>query len=199
LAEAAARVGSRTLLLELDLRMPTLAQQLNLQSGPGLADVLTGVVSIDETTQSVGLEEVEPGSAPSRWAMHVLPAGSVLPLNPDELVEGNAMEATLEYARHVYDFVVVDAPPLTTVSDAFPMLDRVDGVLVVSRVGRSRRDQAEQLHRTLVSSGAVQLGVVANGVKSGTTDAYVSPGRTVDSLEVSMPMVVSPRDVINRP
>jgi Mrp family chromosome partitioning ATPase len=63
--------------------------------------------------------------------------------------------------------VVIDTPPLTAVSDAFPLLRKVDGVIVVGWVGHSRRDAAERLHQVLASSAAPLLGVIANGSKSG--------------------------------
>jgi polysaccharide biosynthesis transport protein len=109
LAGAAARMGSRVLLLEADLRRPTIAVQLDVASGPGVADVLIGVV---------------------------------------------------------------DTPPLTAVSDAFPLLSKVDGVIIVGRVGRNRRDVAQRLHETLTGAGAPLLGVVANGFKSGRLGGY---------------------------
>ena len=71
----------------------------------------------------------------------------------------------LERARVQYDLVVIDTPPLAAVSDAFPLLGKVDGVIIVGRVGRNRRDVAERLHETLMAAGAPLLGVVANGVK----------------------------------
>jgi Mrp family chromosome partitioning ATPase len=55
----------------------------------------------------------------------------------------------------------------------FPLLTKVDGVVIVGWVGRSRRDDAEQLHQVLAGSGAPLLGVIANGAKSGGPDAYV--------------------------
>ena len=68
--------------------------------------------------------------------------------------------------------VVVDTPPLTAVSDAFPLLGKVDGVIIVGRVGRNRRDVAQRLHETLPGAGAPLLGVVANGFKSGRLGGY---------------------------
>jgi len=60
----------------------------------------------------------------------------------------------------------------TAVSDAFPLLNRVDGVLIVGRVGRNRRDVAERLHETLTGAGAPLLGVVANGFKATRRGYY---------------------------
>jgi Mrp family chromosome partitioning ATPase len=72
----------------------------------------------------------------------------------------------LEGVRSAYDLVVIDTPPLTAVSDAFPLLGKVDGVIIVGRVGRNRRDVAERLHQTLAGAGAPLLGVIANGFKA---------------------------------
>ena len=107
----------------------------------------------------------------------MLAAGAVLPPNPGELLESRAMDAVLEQAKSTYDLVVIDTPPLTAVSDAFPLLTKVDGVVIVGRVGHSRRDAAEQLHQVLASSGAPLLGVIANGAKSGGGSARYYSGR----------------------
>ena len=102
----------------------------------------------------------------------VLVAGASLPPNPGELIESHAMESLLQQAKTRYDLVVVDTPPLTAVSDAFPLLRKVDGVIIVGRVGRNRRDVAQRLHETLTGAGAPLLGVVANGLKSGRRGGY---------------------------
>lgn len=172
LAEAAARLGSRVLLLEADMRHPTLAQQLGLQSGPGLADVLIGTVAMEEATESVSLQ-APAGERANGRTLDVLAAGAYLPPNPAALVESSAMDALLEQARSVYDLVMIDTPPLAVISDAFPLLRKVDGVVIVGRVGHSRRDAAEQLHELLASSGAPLLGIVANGSKSSGPGGYV--------------------------
>jgi succinoglycan biosynthesis transport protein ExoP len=171
LASAAARMGSRVLLLEGDLRRPTIAQQLDLPSGPGIADVLIGSVALGEAIQSVDLESPS-GQSGSARALDVLVAGAALPPNPGELIESHAMERLLEQAKSTYDLIVIDTPPLTAVSDAFPLLRKVDGVVIVGRVGRNRRDVAERLHETLTGAGAPLLGVVANGFKSGGRGSY---------------------------
>ncbi len=169
LAGAAARVGARVLLLEADLRRPTLAAQLDVQSGPGLADVLIGAVPWSEATQKVELQSSENIRAQS---FDVLVAGAALPPNPGELIESRAMETLLERAKSLYDLIVVNTPPLTAVSDAFPLLSKVDGVIIVGRVGRNRRDVAQRLHETLSGAGAPLLGVIANGFKARRNAPY---------------------------
>jgi len=82
------------------------------------------------------------------------------------------MESLLQQAKSRYDLIVIDTPPLTAVSDAFRLLGTVDGVIIVGRVGRNRRDVAQRLHETLTGAGAPLLGVVANGLKSGRRGGY---------------------------
>jgi Mrp family chromosome partitioning ATPase len=60
---------------------------------------------------------------------------------------------------------VVDTPPLTAVSDAFGLPAKVDGVIIVGRLGRNRRDVARRLHETLTGAGAPLPGIVANGLE----------------------------------
>jgi capsular exopolysaccharide synthesis family protein len=184
LAEAAARLGSRVLLLEVDLRKPTLAQQLGIRPGHGLADVLIGAASMEKAIQSVSLRSSNVEGVGRPHTLDVLVAGAVLPPNPGELLASGAMDVVLTRAKSTYDFVVIDTPPLVMVSDAFPLLTKVDGVVLVGRIGYSKRGTAEQLHQVLAGSGARLLGVIANGSKSDGTSAYL---REVQSL----PAVVS--------
>jgi capsular exopolysaccharide synthesis family protein len=171
LASAAARMGSTVLLVEADLRHPTLAQQLDVSSGPGLSDVLIGAASLREATQMIDLDSSPVNGAGQMRlggrTLDVLVAGAALPPNPGELIESHAMEALLEQAKSTYDLVLIDTPPLAAVSDAFPLLRKADGVIIVGRVGRNRSDVAERLHATLAGAGAPLLGVVANGLKAG--------------------------------
>jgi capsular exopolysaccharide synthesis family protein len=174
LAEAAARLGSRVLLLEADLRHPTLARYLGIDHGPGLADVLIGDVAIGNAIQSVELEAARGEGAAGR-TLSVLTAGAVLPPNPGELLEGRAIHTALEWAKWSrYDLVVVDTPPLSAVSDGFTLLSDADGVVLVGRVGHSRRDAAARLRQVLASSTATLLGVIANSSRSGVPEPYPS-------------------------
>jgi capsular exopolysaccharide synthesis family protein len=171
LAAASARVGARVLLVEADLRRPTIARQLGITSGRGVADVLIGSVPFAQALHTIQL--VAPTTEkPDGHSFDVLVAGATPPPNPGELIESHAMESLLDEAKAIYDLVVIDTPPLTAVSDAFPLLKKVDGVVIVGRVGRNRRDVAERLHETLTGAGAPLLGVIANGFKSGRRGGY---------------------------
>jgi hypothetical protein len=103
--------------------------------------------------------------------MSVLTAGSPPP-NPAELIESQTMEQLLEWATENYDLVLVDAPPLSVVPDAIPLLRRVHGVLIVGRLGKNTRDGAARMRDELTSLGAPMLGVVANGCEPRDSAGY---------------------------
>ncbi len=115
LAGAAASVGSAVLLLEADLRRPTMARQLGVASGPGLSDVLIGSVSLWRATQLIELDAPSENNGQPRM-LDVLVAGRSVPPNPSELIESQAMEALLEQAKETYDLIVIDSSPLAAVS-----------------------------------------------------------------------------------
>jgi receptor protein-tyrosine kinase len=171
LASAAARNGSVVLLVEADLRRPVLAQQLDVQPAPGLSDVLTGELSLWSATQMVDLDSPT-ADGPVGSSFDVLVAGEPLPPNPGGMIASEAMEDLLARAESTYDLVVIDTPPLAAVSDAFPLLSKVDGAIIVGRVMRNRRDVAVRLHETLAGASAPLLGVVANGVKRRRRSSY---------------------------
>jgi Mrp family chromosome partitioning ATPase len=155
------------LLLEADLRRPTAARSLSLAEGPGVAEVLADGMSIEEATQ-----HLEVTVAHRSISVDVLVAGRILPPNPAHVTESRSMKTLLERVRSAYDLVVVDTPPLSLVSDAFPLLHIADGVLIVSRLERNNRDVAERLRATLATSKAPAIGVVANGYRQRGASPY---------------------------
>jgi succinoglycan biosynthesis transport protein ExoP len=169
LAEAASAMGAATLLVEGDLRAPTLSAQFSIPSGAGLADVLTGAARLEEVVHTLN---VGPSTGGIVHRMDVLAAGSMLAPNPAELMESLAMRSLLEQVRATYEFVVIDTAPLTAVSDAFPLLGKADGIVIVGHM-RNPADRARSLHETLKKAGGVALGVVANGYKGrGSNSPY---------------------------
>lgn len=170
LAAAAARVGSRVLLIEADLRRPTVASQLGISSSSGISEVLVGSVSLGDAIVSLDLSS--PLSREDHRSLDALVAGAAIPPNPGELIESKAMGSLLKQVGAIYDLVIVDTPPMTAVSDAFPLLSKVDGVVIVSRLGHNRRDVAQRLHETLKGAGAPVLGVVANGFNTRGIGSY---------------------------
>lgn len=181
LAETMAGTGSRVLLLELDLRAPSLAARLGLTRKTNLVDVLTGSASMQDAIQPLSL-----GSSADEGAtrfLDVLACGTTQPQNPAELVEGAELERILDYARSAYDLVVIDAPPLMAAPEVYAVLARVDGVIAVNRAGCSRRDLSLRLRDAFEGSGANRIGVIASRVRGRDLDAYGgTPVRAGDAL-----------------
>jgi capsular exopolysaccharide synthesis family protein len=171
LAAAMVRFGSKVLLIEADVRLPTIARGLGIKSDPGLSEVLIGGATMQSTIQSVPVQSPTGEDSSSR-RLDVLVAGSITPPNPAALIESQAMHAVLAYGREHYDMVVIDTPPVTAVSDAFSLLNRVDGVIVVGRVGLDRLEVVKRASETLRRTGAPMLGVVANYVNSSNRSNY---------------------------
>lgn len=214
LAEAAQEMGTRTLLLEADLRRSCLAAHYGLTPAPGLSELLTGNADLGDAIRSVPIASRLNGSGTvkagtGRWSragtmrgeggsngpgdasstitlpprngpgpdreaelcLDVLVAGHHPP-NPAELLQSHAMADLLEEVRDSYGLTVIDTPPLAVVADAMPLLQKVDGVILVSQLGKNTRDAARFLRERLRGVRAPLLGVVANGVKTKTTDGY---------------------------
>ena len=172
LSVAAAQMGSRVLLVEADLRHPSLALQFGLDPGPGLADVLIGAASLSSATQIVD-RGAGSGEASQGRPLAVLVAGGPPPPNPGELLESQAMERVLAHSIGAYELVILDTAPLTAVSDTFPLLGKVDGVVIVGRLGYDRRDVAQRLRETLdAGGGSPLLGVIANSFKVRRNMSY---------------------------
>ena len=168
LAAAGARVGSRALLVQADLR------DAGTEDAVGLSDVLAGAASLQEAIRRVALSD-SGGPASAEHTLDVLGAGSAS-ANVGELLESRAMTELLGAVRASYDLVVLDSAPLSEASDAYPLLGEVDGVIVVARLGRTRGESAERLFQILQRSGAPLLGVIANG--AGRHRMSVRPRRS---------------------
>ncbi len=171
LAEAAASMGSRVLIVEADLRRPSIATRLGVRPAPGLTEVLISACEVEGAVQPVSGVGDELQAQGRAGEVSVLVAGTIAP-NPAELVESKAIERVLEWAAGEYDLVLIDSPPLAVVPDAIPLLRKVDGVVIVSRLRKNTRDGAARLRDELSSLGAPMLGVVANGLKSRETAEY---------------------------
>jgi len=170
LAQASQEMGSRTLLLEADLRRPTIATHYHVDSAPGLSELLVGAVGVEGAIRSIPIATRVNGST-TKVSLDLLGAGHPPP-NPAELLESRAMADLIVWAAEHYELVVIDTPPVAVVSDAIPLLRKVDGVVVVSQLGKNTRDAASLLRERLVGVNAPLLGVIANGVKTKGRDGY---------------------------
>lgn len=170
LAQAAQETGTKALLLEADLRRPTLAQHYGVSTAPGLSELLVGSTDARDAIRAIPIATRVNGKT-SQVALDVLVAGHPPP-NPAELLESKAMQDLLAWAAEHYELVLIDTPPIAVVSDAMPLLGKVDGVVLVSQLGKNTRDAAAFLRDRLLGVNAPLLGVVANGVRAKGTDGY---------------------------
>jgi len=156
--------SSKVVVMETDLRNPSLARQHGLGVGPGLAELLTHQIELDEAIQTKQLAGGSNGKDADERTLDVMVAGAIPP-NPAELIESQTISEVLAQLGERYDLVVIDTAPLGVVSDAFPLLRQVGGVIVVARMDRTTRDAAERMRERLGRLEAPVLGIVANGIK----------------------------------
>jgi capsular exopolysaccharide synthesis family protein len=163
LAVALAETGSRVLLVDADLRRPSVARVLGIEGAAGLTTVLLGQADIDDVVQPWGTS-----------GLHVLPSGA-LPPNPTELLGSLPMRRLLEQARARYDHVVVDSAPLLPVADSAVLAGLVDGTLLLANATKVRRHQLAESLQNLARVEAPVLGVVLNQVvRNDRTYGYYS-------------------------
>jgi capsular exopolysaccharide synthesis family protein len=162
LAFAAADAGTRTLLIEADLRRPTLARALRVPAAPGLTNVLTGSATLRSATKTLRVPgRGERSSAPR--ALDVVLSGPIPP-NPTDLLESERLRQVVREAENQYELVIIDTPPTSVVSDAIPLVSQTSGVIVVVRSDKTNRDGLRQLRDQLANLDARLLGVVLNSL-----------------------------------
>jgi receptor protein-tyrosine kinase len=162
LAYALAEAGNQVLLIDSDMRRPSICNVLALSMTPGLSNLLAGEASEGYIHKNV----LHPG-------LSAIMSGDIPP-NPSELISSVRMENTLESFRSEYDYVIVDLPPVHLVSDPLAMSKYVDGVIVVVRHEKTRRNDVIETVRQLKFVGAHILGFVYNGYKKNKDHYYTS-------------------------
>ena len=152
-----AEKGSKVLLIDGDLRIPSIAKKLGIESTPGLADLLRGKGAQISEFKSHLL---------SNW--FVLPSGNIPP-NPSELLGSTRMENILNQLREVFDYIIIDLPPVNIVSDAISISSLISGMIVVIREEYTEKKELEHCFRQLKLSNVNILGCVMNEAKSGSS------------------------------
>lgn len=158
--------GARVLLIDSDLRRPSVHLRFRIPNQVGLTSVLTGKCSPEEAVVNL----------PSVPSLDVLPAGPIAPM-PAELLGSSQMRALVDGFRSRYDFILIDTPPVLTVTDAAVMVPVSDGVVLVLRYGEASRNVAARATEVLLRSGAHLLGVVLNAVDLNSSDYSEYYGR----------------------
>ena len=153
LAISIAQAGKTVVLLDCDFRKPRVHKLFNIPKPElGLASVTDGQAELATAIRRSDIDRLD-----------LLPCGA-RPSNPAELLSGAKFQHVLSELRALYDFVIVDTPPLLAVSDPRVVAQRVDGVIMVFKINKKARPQAERAREQLADMGANLLGIVVNGV-----------------------------------
>ncbi|TKS64726.1 MAG: hypothetical protein EWM73_00165 [Nitrospira sp.] len=177
LAITLAQEGQRVLLVDADLRRPTVHQRLGLERVPGLADALVGSTSwrshvrsaTDLMLGSMGADRVM--STPGLDNLNILTAGSEVG-NPNQFLNMDKISMLVSEMNEEYDLVLFDTPPILPVTDAVTFSSRVDGTILVYQVGRIGRNALKRAKFLLDHAQANVMGIVLTNVKSEVTPDY---------------------------
>lgn len=152
LAITMSQMGSRVLIIDADLRRPTIHSLFKLDRQIGLSNALLGTYTLDEVIKPSGVENLD-----------VITAGDIPP-NPSELLSSNAMHKALSILTQRYDMILLDSPPLIAVTDAAVLSTKADGVLMVVSSGYVTRKEVERAIQLLQNVRAKLLGIFLNGL-----------------------------------
>jgi capsular exopolysaccharide synthesis family protein len=156
LAKSLTELGKRVLVIDADMRKSVMAGRHTKAKNPaGLSEILTGIVKLSDGLYATQYEN-----------LHMIFSGKYPP-NPVELLGGKYFPMLLEETRKVYDYVIVDTPPLGQVIDAAVLAPFCDGTLLVMESHLIRQKHAKSLINQLNKSGSKILGVVRNNIGDG--------------------------------
>ena len=183
LAAAFAQSGRRVILVDLDLRQPSLAAFFRRAGQPGVAEVVRGEAALGDALLSVAMPEAEftpsvqaapgtNGNHPRTPSLEVLTAGIRLPSDPSQFVASRGLADLLEQLRDRADLVLIDSPPVLAVGDAMMLSRQIDALLVVSRVEAIPRPALQQLRRVLDTTSAPTLGLIVTGSEMAASYGY---------------------------
>lgn len=142
------------LLIDGDLRIPSIAKKMDIKSTPGLTDFLMGFEKQQLSVFKSNLLD--------NW--YIIPAGN-LPPNPSELLGSSRMETILEVLSEKFDYIIIDLPPVNAVSDALTISKFITGMIVVIRSDYTEKKELETCFRLLRLSNVKVLGCVMNESK----------------------------------
>lgn len=166
LARTAAKAGQRSIVIDADLRNPSLHRALEVKNDQGLIDILGG---------KAGFEDIVRIDFPS--GAHFVVAGPAVP-HPADLLGSGPMKALLRMLSETYDLVIIDTPPVLAVSDTLVLQRGVDKTVYVVRWEKTRRDIAVNGLRALLQAGADLAGIVLSQIAPGRGQLYAYYGES---------------------
>jgi succinoglycan biosynthesis transport protein ExoP len=160
LAVSLADTGARVILVDADLRRPSIADYAGIEGNVGLTTVLIGRADVEDVVQPLGTTTLD-----------LLPSGQIPP-NPSELLGSPAMIGLLDRLTASYDTVLLDSPPLLPVTDGAVLSKLAHGALVVVGTDRIHRPQLQETLGSLQTAGAHVLGLVLNKIDRREAGTY---------------------------
>ena len=154
LAVVLTQAGKSVLLIDCDMRNPTVHKNFNLSNKVGLSSCISMGTPLSEAVQATKIENL--------YAL----TGGVVPPNPSELLGSEKMKRLVEEAGEQYDYVLIDTPPVMPVTDALIVSRFVDGIILVIASGEVKVEMARDVKNQLVNAGANIIGVVLKKVRS---------------------------------
>lgn len=159
LAVSVAQAGRRVLLIDCDLRRPSLSTLLGVPAEPRFASLLSGAIKLEAAAASTGVHNLDVIT-------------SALPADSPELLESDAFAKLIESAKAEYDVVFLDTPPLLPVADPCIIARHADAVIITINIKRNTQSQAMWARQLLTDVGANVIGVVVNGVDASSSYGY---------------------------
>ncbi|UJF34575.1 CpsD/CapB family tyrosine-protein kinase [Paenibacillus hexagrammi] len=160
LAVAYAQADKKVLLIDADLRKPTMHHTFQISNRWGLTNLLTNQLTIEDVLKDSSIRNLS-----------LIPSGPIPP-NPSEILASKKMESVLEDLKQYFDIILIDAPPAIAVTDAQIISTRSDGVILVVDSDKVKRDVALKAKQQLDNVRARILGVVLNNVDRKNKEAY---------------------------
>jgi succinoglycan biosynthesis transport protein ExoP len=156
-----AQGDSKVLLIDADLRRPNIHHRFGLNGKIGLTTVLTGATRLEDAVQRIS-------EVPN---LDILPSGPVPPF-PTEMLSSEVMSQLLARCGVLYTHVIIDSPPILSVTDGVILARDVDAVVLVVRHGKSSKHVVRRARDLLIRSGSVPTGIVLNAVDMSSPEYY---------------------------
>lgn len=159
LALSFAQIGKKTILIDCDLRKPSIHKLFRISNLNGLSEVLIGNKEIEECIYSYN------------ELLDVLPSGHIPP-NPSEMISSAKMENLLSELAEIYDYIIIDSAPIQAVTDAQILSVKADGTIIVVRAEKTKKESILSSKNLLEKVGANIIGIVLNGIENKNKKYY---------------------------